>query len=361
MASPPRLAAAGILLLAACGGGGGNGGPSGGGPSPSPSQAPSARFAYNGLDHVSWWHDQYGYAEATSSRRELVATGANWAGVLVTWYMPTRSSTTIDAQPSRTPTDDVVRHAIRELRASGVRVMLKPHVDVEDGTWRGAIAPADTAAWFASYRTFASHYAGLAEDEGVALFCVGTELATLSRAAYAAEWEGVIGAVKTRYRGPLTYAANANTPGDEFTSVSFWRHLDVLGLDVYTPLTSRTNPTRGELVQAWTRNRDGNDMVGAYRNWQAAWGKPVIFTEIGYRSGDGANRAPWDFDQSLGPDPGEQADCYAAAYEVWSRETAWMQGVFWWSWSVPAPLPGDTGYDPRDKPAEDILRQRQGP
>jgi hypothetical protein len=175
------------------------------------------------------------------------------------------------------------------------------------------------------------------------------------------EWEAAIAETRARFRGALTYAANANVPGDEFTSVPFWGRLDLLGLDVYTPLTGKTNPTRQELEQAWTRNRDGNNMVAAYRNWQAAWGKPVIFTEIGYRSGDGANRAPWDFGVTLAADPGEQADCYAAAFEVWTRETSWMQGVFWWSWSVPLPAPGDTGFDPRRKPAEDILRQRQGP
>ena len=73
-------------------------------------------------------------------------------------------------------------------------------------------------------------------------------------------------------------------------------------------------------------------MVAAYRNFQNAHGKPLIFTEIGYRSADGTNRAPWDWQASMGSDPGEQADCYQAAYEVWSGETAWMRGLFWWSW-----------------------------
>ena len=100
-------------------------------------------------------------------------------------------------------------------------------------------------------------------------------------------------------------------------------------------------------------------MVAAYRNFQGAHLKPVIFTEIGYRSADGTNRAPWDWQATMGPDPGEQADCYAAMYEVWSHETSWMKGPFWWSWNVPAPQPGDTDYNPRGKPAEDILRQWQ--
>jgi hypothetical protein len=343
------------LLLAQCGGS------SPGSPTPSPSSAPDGRFAYNGLTHVSWWHDEYQYAEASTARQELAATGANWAGVLATWYMDRTDSNEISPDPSRTPTDEAVRHAIRELRALRLKVMLKPHVDVQDGTWRGTIAPRSSPSWFASYRAFLAHYAAIAQEEGVELLCVGTELATMSRAAHAAEWDAVVGTARALYSGPLTYAANANTPGDEFTSVSFWARLDVLGLDVYTPLTNKTNPTRDELVQAWTRNRDGNNMRAAYRNWQSAWTKPVIFTEIGYRSGDGANRTPWDYGVPLAPDPAEQADCYVAAFEVWTRETSWMKGVFWWSWSVPAPGPGDTGFDPRGKPAADVLRQHQGP
>jgi hypothetical protein len=102
-------------------------------------------------------------------------------------------------------------------------------------------------------------------------------------------------------------------------------------------------------------------MVAAFRNWQGSHGKPAIMTEIGYRSADGANRAPFDFTAAAGPDPGEQADCYAALYEVWLRESSWMRGVFWWNWAVPTPGPADTDYTPRGKPAEAVLRQGQRP
>jgi hypothetical protein len=66
------------------------------------------------------------------------------------------------------------------------------------------------------------------------------------------------------------------------------------------------------------------------------------------------NTAPGDNGLTGPPDPGEQADCYEAAFEAWSKETTWMQGIFWWNWPVPAP--GDTGYTPRNRLAEDVLR-----
>jgi hypothetical protein len=87
--------------------------------------------------------------------------------------------------------------------------------------------------------------------------------------------------VRAAYAGQLTYAANAVSPADEFTSVSFWPQVDLLGLDAYTPLTNKTNPTRPELVAAWRRNREGHEMVAAYRNFQAAHGKPPVEPDEG--------------------------------------------------------------------------------
>ena len=100
-------------------------------------------------------------------------------------------------------------------------------------------------------------------------------------------------------------------------------------------------------------------MVAAYRNLQQAYGKPLVFTEIGYRSVDGTNRAPWDWGKLAAADPGEQADCYAAMYDVWSKESAWMTGPVLVGVGRHRAGAGDTGYNPRGKPAEDVLRQWQ--
>jgi hypothetical protein len=348
-----------VVVCGACGGSSSN--PSGPSPAPTPPPPAAGAFEYNGLTHVSWWYDEYASAEASASRSALAATGASWGGLLATWYMESRTASAILPDSQRTPTDDAVRLAIDEMHAAGLEVMLKPHVDPLDGAWRGDIAPGDPGAWFQSYGAFLEHYAAIAREKDVELLCIGTELVTMSDVRYAGAWSSLIARVRATYPGRLTYAANANSPGDELTSVSFWSQLDVIGLDVYTPLTDKTSPTRAELVAGWRRNRDGHDMVAAYRNLQAAYGMPLVFTEIGYRSADGTNRAPWDWQAPLGPDPAEQADCYEAMYEVFGAEGAWMKGPFWWSWAVSRPGAGDTGYEPWTKPAEDVLRQWQRP
>jgi serralysin len=350
----PALLALGVWTVA-CGSSSSNG------PVSSTDPASRSGFAYRGLNHVSWWHDEYTYGGAQAARDQLATTRANWAGVLVTWYMDTRESATIAPVASKTPSDEAVLEAIRDLRRRGIKVMLKPHVDVLDGAWRGTIRPPDPAAWFASYNAFLTKYAALAQAADVEMLCVGTELATMSGARYASQWSTVIGNVRAGYRGLLTYAANAVSAGDEFTSVSFWPQLDVAGLDSYTPLTDKHNPSREELVRGWSRNRNGENMVAAFRNWQASHGKPVLFTELGYRSADGAARSPWDWEAAAPYDAGEQADCYEAAFQVWSQQASWMRGILWWSWDVPMPGPNDPGYTPRNKPAEQVLRSWQGP
>lgn len=212
-------------------------------------------FQYNGIVHVSWWFNEYTYPAGTDARNALAATNANWAAVLVTWYQATTSSTTIATASDKTPTDDALRLAIQELHAKGLKVMLKPHVDVISGQWRGDINPSNVDAWFASYTQFILNYAQMAQALGAEGFCMGTELKTVSGAANQARWKAVIDEIRQVYTGVLTYAANASSPADEFTSVSFWDDVDLIGLDAYFTLTNHDDPTLAELVAAWRSNR----------------------------------------------------------------------------------------------------------
>ena len=327
---------------------------------PRPAQAQSnGGFQYDGLTHVSWWFDEYTYASATASRNDLAATNANWAAVLVTWYQPNITATTITASGTQTPTDTAVRQAITELHNKGIKVMLKPHVDVNDGNWRGNINPPDIDAWFASYTPFIVKYAQMATDQGVEMLCIGTELKTMSVGANQARWYAVIDAIRAVYKGPLTYAANATSAGDEFTSVSFWDRLDLIGLDGYFALTNQADPTLAQLVAAWRKNSSRLDLVSTVKNFADARQKPVIFTEIGYKSSAGANTEPWNYSHVGAYDPTEQRNCIDAAFTVWSQYSSWMKGFFWWDWPVPAPSATDQDYNPRGKPAADVLRAWQ--
>ena len=318
-------------------------------------------FEYYGITHVSWWFDEYTYPTATASRNDLAATNANWAAVMLTWYQPSITATAMAPSATQTPTDAAVTQAIQELHSKGIKVMLKPHVDVNDAasSWRGNINPSDPGAWFANYTHFIVKYAQMADSLGVEMLCIGTELKTVSGAANQARWYAVIDAIRAVYKGNLTYAANATSPGDEFTSVSFWDHLDLIGLDGYFALTNQSDPTLAQLVAAWRGNANHVDLVATITNFANAHQKPIIFTEIGYKSSAGANTEPWNYSHAGAYDPTEQRNCVDAAFTVWSASSSWMKGFFWWDWPVPAPSATDTDYNPRGKPAADVLRAWQ--
>ena len=305
-----------------------------------------------GMSYAAWAPGVYSAPDSDLSLVHLAETGANWISLIVTCYQNNLSSTRISATAG-TPTDADLTHVIQQAHALGLKVMLKPHVDLwnDPAHWRGEIgtafkSEAEWAIWFSSYRAFILHYADLGSAQGADQFCVGTELEGTS--GRAAEWRKIVAEVRAHYGGPLVYAANHS--GEEI-GISWWDAMDIIGIDAYYALASKNDPSLLELKAAWKPH------VAAIATLAATWQKPVILTEIGYRSLDRAASHPWDWQVEGQIDLKEQADAYKAAFESVYNQP-WFAGVFWWSWS-PDPLEGgseDDGYSPHEKPAEDVLR-----
>ncbi|MGY4707465.1 glycoside hydrolase family 113 [Candidatus Bipolaricaulota sp. J31] len=306
-----------------------------------------------GMNVAAWWHGRYGTPEAHESLRELRDVGAEWVAIVVTCYQESVDSPVIRClETTRSPSLPEVRGLIRTARSLGFKVLLKPHLDIDDDTWRGSIDFGEDEdawrEWFRAYAAFILRYARLAQEEAVDMFCVGVELGGTVRRT--GDWREVIRAVREFYSGPLVYAANWD---GEMWRVPFWCDLDYIGIDAYYPLTGQFSPTLEGLVAAW---KGPLRSLGCLAMRE---GKPVIFTEIGYRSLDGALREPWNWTSTGTPDPEEQARGYRAFFEaVWGKPP-WFAGVFFWYWEVDpaAGGPMDTGYTPQNKPAEGILRE----
>jgi hypothetical protein len=329
-------------------------------------------FTYNGMDYISYEADEYlETPQGPTGTADLRETGANYTAVMATWYVQTYDSTSI-APDSSSPTDAAVVAAIQNLQAQGITVTLKPHVDSLDGIWRGDFTwpTADTTtaeqqawltAWFTSYQAFILHFAQIASENNVGVMVIGTEFAKLTGNTCAGScrtyWdEYVINPLRAKYPNlTLAYGANAASAGDEFTTVTFWDDVDIIGVDGYFPLTNHADPTVAQLTAAWTTasgNTSGFAPELALKNLQSSHpSKPLIFTELGYTSTAGTNEAPYNFTPTGSFDLTEQEDCYEAFFEVFSQETSWMKGIFWWDWSVSPPGANDTGYSPQTKPA----------
>jgi len=305
-----------------------------------------------GLNYTSWQAGEYSSSESDRTIAEKIKPlGVNWLAVVVTCYQDTIHSTQIECKyDSKSPTDEDVRHVIQYAHSLGIKIMLKPHVDLSDDTshFRSQITfdnEDSWNAWFASYTLFIQHYARLAQELGVEYFVVGTELqGTYKREA---QWRQVIQSVRQIYKGPLTYAAMTD---DEISNITWWDALDAIGIDAYYSLTQSYNPTVPELVKAW------QPIIVTLGELSERWNRPVIFTEIGYQSLAGTNQMSSKTDTTT-LDLQEQANCYQAVFEA-LKGKSWWRGVFWWGWdtSLNDGGPQDTGYTGKNKPAENTLR-----
>jgi hypothetical protein len=283
------------------------------------------------------------------SLRKLRSGGTEWIALVTAWYVTGPEDPEIQPDLERTPTDASIRRTIRDARRLGFKILLKPQVSIRDGRAAGEIRFGEEDLWrrfFASYTAFIEHFAALASQEGVELFCIGVELdGTRHREE---DWRRVTAAVRRRYEGPLTYAANWNREAD----IAWWDALDYAGVDAYFPLADAPGRSVAELERAWEPHRE------QLRVWQRRIGRPVIFTEIGFRSVSHAAVEPWEWRRPGAPNPLEQARLYEATLRAFWDEP-WLHGIYWWQWDavLAKDVAPDDRYSPFGKPAWDVVRE----
>lgn len=310
-----------------------------------------AGMDFKGMSYTPWSRDALFQPESNASIEQMRLTGVDTVALNVWWFQDHENSSVITEDFSRySASEPSVAYAIQQIHARGMRVMLKPMVDLRNGNWRGTINPSN--AWFNGYRSFINHWAEFASANAVEEFSAGCEFNRTE--PWEASWRDVVAGVRARFAGPITYSAN----WDAYNSIAWWDALDRVGIDAYFPLTNKNDPTLAELKAAWNGLAD---QIAAWR-LSRGLGLKVEFTEVGYRSVDGANRAPWSWGTGGPVDLQEQADCYEALFaELESRQ--WWSGAHWWNWETwpTAGGPLDNGFTPQNKPAQDVLRRHYAP
>ncbi|MFH1552473.1 MAG: glycoside hydrolase TIM-barrel-like domain-containing protein [Candidatus Omnitrophota bacterium] len=301
--------------------------------------------------YVTWYKDRFSSQYSDQSLEKLADLGTEYISIVVTQYQDTFNSTVIKPTEN-TPSDRSITHVIKKARGLGMKIMLKPHIDLLDTSretyWRGDIGFANEDGWnkwFSQYQSFILHYAHLAKQLNVDIFCVGSELSFTTQKD--SRWrDQIISEVRKVYPGKLIYAAN----WDNYKNIKFWKHLDYVGIDAYFPLTRRKNPSVTELKRGWEKWKS------EIRAFQTTVNKPIIFTEIGYPSSSYAPESPWQYKLSGNADPELQARCYKAFFDtMWG--CSWLEGVYWWNWSTNVHAGGkyNRQFTPQNKPAEKIL------
>lgn len=283
----------------------------------------------------------------------LEAIGASHVTLVSFGFQPALDAPEIRFHPDvrwYSESDEGVRTLAREAAARGMGVILKPQLWVARGAWTADIDFDDEVAWQAweaDYRALLLHAARLAEEVGADLLVVGTELGhpVRERPDF---WRALIAEIRTIYGGRLTYAANWH---DDFDRVPFWPLLDYVGVQAYFPISTAERPSPADLRAGW-RAHEARLVREATRA-----GRPILFTEIGYRSVPYAAREPWrwpehDEADRVEPDEALQAALYEAFFEsCW--EEPWFAGAILWKWYP------EEGIDPSGRHALDFTPQQK--
>lgn len=320
----------------------------------------SSTFQVQGFGVLSEWGGQFATAEAASAMAQIKSLGANSIELTPRIWSSSASSNDVLAVQDKTETDASLKAGIAEAHSNGLSVLLKPAISGLDGTSSYNLHPSNPAAFFASYKAELLHLASIAEATGVETLSLGNEMGSLTGAEYRGYWVDIVNAVRDVYHGTLTYAAAS----DEAGHVSFWDQVDVIGINAYPTLSNSQNPSVQDLEDAWTSVPkdpyhagvfDNKSPVDFFHSLSEANGKPVLLTEVGYRSIDGTTINPGDWQTAGTSNVEAQLNAYKAFFSVWSQHGgSWFQGAEFWQWD----LNGDytpTGYSPMGKPAEDLV------
>lgn len=305
-----------------------------------------------GIGYVTWSKEGYLTPMSDKSLTKVSEVGANWVSILVTWYQTTPWSCDIH-RTEKTPSDESIIHAIRKAHELGMKVMLKPHLDLldkSDGSWRGEIGATKEAEWdewFRQYKDYLMYYVDIANKENVEMICIGTELST-SATVKGYLWRDLIKKVRGKYSGLLTYAAH----WDRYIDLRFWDLLDYVGVNVYFPLSEKMVPTFREMKAAWKK------YAVELEKFHRKSGKPIIFPEIGCSSADGSVIRPWEHIPRSEVNLEIQKNYYESLLETfWNKD--WFYGVYWWYWGTNVRMGGlyNRGFTPQNKPAEQAIKK----
>lgn len=289
-------------------------------------EAPDGRHVRGVTISCQTWGQEWASPGFDRELERLQALGVNW--VAIHPYASIRADGSLawrKLDPAAPPL--WLTHPIEAAHARGMSLFVIPHVAYwgSPWSWRGAIeftSDEQRARFFADWTRFLSEVAAICRAADG--FSIGNELDRLIQ--HEAQWRALIAAVRSQTRAHLTYASNWS----DYERVPFWDALDAIGVQAYFPLTAVEQPTREQLLQAWQAP------LQRLAQFSKRWGKPVVFTELGYPAALSAAREPWAFAEQ--PDNplalAVQERCLETALEAIEPHREWLRGAFLWKWFV---------------------------
>lgn len=303
-------------------------------------------------------HPGRGYGSEAYGRAldEAVEMGATWVSLTPFGRVASLQSTQVSLE-FEAPFEDnrrAVARGIEMAHARGLEVLLVPHLWVESGGWRAEMDPGTDegwAEWSASYERFLLTWAEVARDTGAEMLSVGVELRSWVTTERAVSFAPIIAAVRRVYPGLLTYSAN----WDDVDDTVILQDLDLIGINAFYPLAEEEGARLPELLAGGERvARKLEHLAGAQR-------KPILLTEIGYKTVESPAVKPWIWPEDMKKVVLSQRDQAEATFALVEPllDRPWFAGFFVWRiYADPDDVSQEPefGFSPRGKLAERVVR-----
>lgn len=360
---------------------------------PAPVQSPvAARTDLSGVTlgvNFSDWQNLFGSNDSEKALRHLQGLPVTRVMFTPTWYQEACDSTEIRRLKGRTPDDKALARDLRKAKEMGFVTGIKFHIDPEDGSARSRIGFTDMRdfeAWFANYSAIAMRYARLANECGATHFSVGCELSNVTRLEHTERWRELIREVrKALERGgnepAITYAARHQN----VLNIGFLGDLDYIGINTWPYFYEYATLNLSNVRRSWrrtvyfpetfsTNSPNGNekgypldffDFLCLLGN---QYGKPIMLTELGCQSKEGALTRPVDWWISAPADALSQVYFFAGFLAELRADIGKFEqehpgrsyplaGVDIWNYMIKEAGPSDSDYTFRNKSTELVFER----
>ena len=235
------------------------------------------------------------------------------------------------------------------IRTMGISVIFKPIILTNNGQSIYAISASQS--WLNSFEMFINYTAKLAQEMNASILFITGPIDALERNE--PFMRRIIANIRLGYSGNITYTSSHTS----FSLIRFWDALDFIAINAWMPFTTKYNPEIEVYIETW--NGFYPQLLQAYNKWK----RPIIFSELGLQSREGANISPKNMtfskDGSVKFSWVEQSRYYRAINQTKIWSAAWFKGTFFVGWDLAQGnlfVGEDTSFSIRDKPAENDLK-----
>lgn len=305
-------------------------------------------FDIKSFNFITWdWDNDFNLEEA---KKEIDYQILNCKVNAITFSFAAQQehcySTEINWTGSHMPKSNQLADLIQYSKSKGLKIIIKPMLNVNDGYWRAYIRFFDEdvpcepkwSEWFSSYNEYLIYYAQFCEKNNVDMLIIGCELVGTDHRQD--EWRELVGKIRKTYSGLLTY----NCDKYQEHNVKLWDVLDYISSSGYYPVG--------------TISKELNRIEKVSKEFNL----PFIFTEAGCPSVKGASRIPndWFLIKNGEVCEDEQYNYFKELFEE-SAKREFIKGFCIWDWPMKSPQNEkekfDCDYSIKFKKSENLIKK----